>query len=168
MPRPATSIATLCSIALGAILAVAGWHGVDRWEARFRPASLIAETPAAARGAGPTVGLLFSPEGCAGRLDIVDSLNAAYRRGVAVVGWLTVDPYRFPGWRDLVAAQRIEFPVVPVSPARARRATAVLGQRAPLLLVLQGERVTFLSDAPDGAASLAYLTGLGARSATVP
>jgi hypothetical protein len=82
-------------------------------------------------------------------MGIVDLLNAMAGRNVRVVGALTVEEYRMPDWRAVVGAQRIQFPVFRLDPAKARASLSSLGYPGgPLLVVFDRDgRVLMATDA---------------------
>jgi hypothetical protein len=139
----------LAGLLLGAATAAAGWRGAESWLTLTRPAALLSSLPRSPV-AGPTLLFLFGPAECPSRLEQLDVLNRLDRTRVRVVGRLMVNPYDFPGWRDLVRAQRILFPVFPVSRTRVRLATAALGYtRTPLLLLFDSSnRLRYATDDP--------------------
>lgn len=145
-------LALLRSLALGLLLGYAGWRGAEHLLQQGRPARLLEQAKEAAPArpvSGLTALLLFGPAECPRLMNVVDLLNDLTGRGVRIVGVLTVEEYRMPDWHLLVKAERIQFPVYRLDPAKARAATASLGYAgSPLLLVFDGDgRVLLATDA---------------------
>jgi hypothetical protein len=131
------------SLACGALLGVAGWRGVTYLEQEARPARLLelAErvAPHSPRGS-TTVLFVFGPNECPKLMSVIELLNRMGRSRVRIVGALTVEEYRFPGWRELIEAEEIAFPVMRIDPGRVRAALAPLGYGSgPLLLIFDPE-----------------------------
>lgn len=83
-----------------------------------------------------TAVLVFTPAECPGLMTVVDRLNQISSIRLKVQGLLVVDPRRFPGWRDLITANAIVFPVGLADPARAQRALETAGDlRTPVMLL---------------------------------
>lgn len=122
---------------LGCGLALLGWLVVERFRAVSLQELIL---PAGQSGDRWTVALLFTPEECPSRMKLVDQLNQLKVASVRVQGLLITDTMDFTNWRDLIIANRISFPVRPVSQQQAHTARAALaGLPTPLLLVFDAE-----------------------------
>jgi hypothetical protein len=126
------------SFLVGCLLVWIGWYAMGR----FRTVSL--EQLIFADGSsnrGWTVVLLFRPKECPSRMELVERLNRLKSTGITVQGLLLSDTLDFLNWRDLIIANRISFPVRPISPTRANAALAHLeGLPSPVLVVFDPER----------------------------
>lgn len=101
-----------------------------------------------------TAVLIFTPMECPELMSVVDRLNQLNLRHLRVRGLLLVEPRRFPGWKDLLAANLIAFPVRQVDPSSGNRALKLMGNmRTPVLALFdrkQELRLTSdLADRPD-------------------
>lgn len=144
--------ALLRSLAIGALLGVAGWRGVEHLVLEGRPRRLLeraVEAAPASPSSGMTALILFRPDECPDLMRTMDQLNAIAPEDYRVVGALTVEEHRMPDWRMLVEAQQIRFPVYRLDPRKALAATGSLGYTGgPLLLVFDRDgRVLFATDA---------------------
>lgn len=141
-------------VVAGLGLALLGWQAADRFRARSLARLVFAGTPDRTEPHW-TVAFLFTPRECAGRMALAERLGQISDPRVSVRGVLLVDQDRFPGWRDLVAANRIRFPVHAVSPQTGYRALHRLGELAtPTLAVFDPQRRLRLITDLAGAESL--------------
>jgi hypothetical protein len=166
-PRPVRAIgapvlAVAWRLALGLALAASAW-GLTRSTARGTPGGrLLAAVGHRPRPGHATVVLLFGSAECPKRMELVELLNRLHDRGVGVEGLLMVDPHNFPGWRDLIHANGIAFPVRPI-PLRTGSAiaTAVGYHRTPVVVVYDSlARMELATDLPEQGALAAFLESL--------
>jgi hypothetical protein len=163
----------LRALALGALLGVAGWHGVHHLLHEGRPARLL-ERAIDAAPADPSTGVtlvfLFRPSECPNVMSVLDLLNNLPAARFRVVGGLIVEQYRMPDWRTLVEAAQIRFPVYRLDPGKARASTGALGYAsAPLLLLFDREgRVLLATDALETTGLRDVIDGLVRRLPAVP
>ena len=132
----------LLSLLAGIVLALLGWTAVRQLRATSLE-DLVLDR--AASRATWTVALVFRPKECPSRMELVERLNRLGGPHVRVQGILVVRPGEFTDWRDLIAANRITFPVRTASPTAALNA---LGRTpTPALVVYDGEgRLRLLTD----------------------
>lgn len=134
-----TLLPLLRSLACGALIGVAGWRGVARLVRQGQPQRLLelaADAAPGNAGTGVTIVFLFRPNECPKLMSVIELLNRIPPSRARVVGALTVEEYRFPGWRELIDAEEIHFPVIRLDPGQVRSAVGHLGYgRGPLLML---------------------------------
>ena len=129
----------------GILMALLGWHIATGITATSL-LDLVFDGPAPT--GTWTVALVFRDKECPEHMDLIEELNHPAVGGLRVQGILLVEPGKFERWEDLVAANRITFPVRPAPPARARSALGTT--RTPALLVYGPDgRLRLLTDLTD-------------------
>jgi hypothetical protein len=138
LPQAASLVGLWVVLGFGTV--VAGWDLTNHF-GRTSVEELVfgagpgPESPAP----GPewTAVLIFTPVECPGLMAVVDRLNQLNNRRLKVRGMLMVDPGRFPGWKDLLSANQIDFPVQQVDPARGNDVLEEIGNiRTPVVALL--------------------------------
>jgi hypothetical protein len=142
---------------MGCGLALLGWQAAGHFRASSLEQLVFEDRP---RNGQWTAALLFRPNECPSRMELVDRLNRLKTAGVTVQGLMIIDTLAFAGWRDLIIANRISFPVRPISPARASSALARLeGLPGPVFVVFDQERRLRVATDFASEAALAALPG---------
>lgn len=123
---------------VGCALALVGWRAAGYFRASSLEQLVFGDRP---RSGQWTVAILFRPDECPSRMELVDRLNRLKASGISVQGLMIIDTMAFPGWRDLIIANRISFPVRPITPTRAQSVLAGLeGLPSPIFVVFDPER----------------------------
>lgn len=135
IPAVASLVALWAVLGFGTV--VAGWDLTNHFGRRSVEKLVFGAGPASeGPAAGPewTAVLIFTPMECPGLMAVVDRLNRLSAPGLRVRGLLVVDPRRFPGWKDLLSANGIDFAVEQVDPARGEDMLREIGDmRTPVV-----------------------------------
>jgi hypothetical protein len=159
-------VTTALYVLVGIGLALLGWLAVDRL--RAGPLErLVFPGGEAKPESGWTIAFIFTPRECPTRMELVERLNQVSDRRVVVRGIMLVDSRRFAGWRDVVAANQIGFPVRAVSPQTGYAALQRLGGLpTPLLAVFDRQhRLRLVTDLAHGQTFDTLLHEIAARAA---
>jgi hypothetical protein len=161
MPAPPRGLTAVWHLLLGAGLALAGWDAVGHLRAVSVQELVYAGEARDRRteqGQGWTAALIFTPLECPGLMAVVDRLNRLAGPQLTVRGLLVVDAKAFPGWRDLIVANQIHFPVLAVSVDRGSRALAQVGNlNTPTVAIFDPDRRLRLATNLTGEEALATL-----------
>jgi hypothetical protein len=132
--------ATLLYLLVGVGFTILGWQAAGRF--RADPLErLVFGGRDPDEGRTWTVAFIFAPIECPSRMELVERLNQVGDHRISVRGFMLVDQRRFPGWREVVAANHITFPVWSVPPGSARSALRALGTLpTPVLAVYDQQR----------------------------